>query len=80
MHVSGIAEVVGAIALLVTPFRRAAAWGLALLLIAVFPANIDMALYSIQVTSTPLPQWLLWARLPLQPLLIWWIVWAAEAV
>jgi uncharacterized membrane protein len=53
--------------------RRAAAWGLIALLIAVFPANVYMALDHVQVTANPLPVWLLWARLPLQFVLIWWV-------
>jgi uncharacterized membrane protein len=45
----------------------------------VFPANIYMAMDHIQVTTNPLPGWLLWARLPLQFLLIWWVYQSGEA-
>src|SRR5689334_273150 len=41
--VSGIAEIVGGIALLIPRLRRAAGWGLIALLLAVFPANVYMA-------------------------------------
>lgn len=73
VYLSGIAEVaLGALLL----FRRSstiAAWGLILLLIAVFPANLHMA-----VNSEQFPQFspsLLWLRLPLQAVLIAWAYW-----
>ncbi len=77
VYVSGAAEIAGGIGVL-TRFRRLAAYGLIALLIAVLPANIYMAQAHIQVTATPLPNWLLWARLPLQGLLIWWMARVAK--
>lgn len=74
VHVSGAAEVAGGIGLLLPPpVRRFAAIGLIALLVAVFPANVAMAL---DPASAPIdaPAWVLWARLPLQPLLMW-LVW-----
>ena len=72
--VSGLAEIAGGFGLLIPRLRRPAAWGLAALLIAVFPANVYMATGNIQMTRTPLPSAFLWARLALQPLLIWWVL------
>ncbi len=72
--VSGLAEMAGGIGLLIPLVRVAAAWGLVALLIAVFPANIYMAMAHIQITQTPLPPAVLWARLALQPLMIWWVL------
>lgn len=66
---SGIAEVVLGIGLLFPATRTLSAWGLMLLLILVFPANIYMAMAS---RFKKLPAWLRWGRLPLQGLLIWW--------
>jgi uncharacterized membrane protein len=67
---SGAAEVAGGLGLLLPATRRWAAWGLLALLLAVFPANI----YMLQIhTQLHLPAWVAWARLPLQPLLMWWI-------
>lgn len=66
---SGIAEIVLGIGLLFPATRSLSAWGLMLLLIAVFPANIYMAMAS---RFRKLPAWLRWGRLPLQGLLIWW--------
>lgn len=61
---SGVAEVAGGLGLLwrAGPLRRAAGWGLALLLVAVYPANVQMALDG--------GGWGLWARLPLQGALV----------
>ncbi|HET9504013.1 MAG TPA: DoxX family protein [Hymenobacter sp.] len=67
---SGAAEVAGGLGLLLPATRRAAAWGLLALLLAVFPANI----YMLQIhEQLHLPAWALWARLPMQPLLLWWV-------
>ncbi len=64
----GFLEVVLGIGLLFEPTRIAAAYGIILLLIAVFPAN----LYMYQRKNKGLPKWLLFLRLPLQLLLIGW--------
>ena len=66
---SGIAEIILGIGLLFPATRSLSAWGLILLLIVVFPANVYMATSS---RFRKLPAWLRWARLPLQGLLIWW--------
>ncbi|RYC69062.1 DoxX family protein [Spirosoma sordidisoli] len=66
---SGVAEVVLGLGLLLPATRPWAAWGLILLLMAVFPANVFMATSS---RFQKLPAWLRWGRLPLQALLIWW--------
>jgi uncharacterized membrane protein len=70
VFVSGVAEVLGGVGLPVTETRRVAAWGLAALLVAVMPANIQMALDHERWRS--IPEWALWARVPLQLPLIWW--------
>jgi uncharacterized membrane protein len=70
VYVSGAFEILFGGALLVPRFRRLAAWGLVALLIAVFPANVQMALHHESYASWSVP--LLWARLPLQGLLVAW--------
>ena len=71
--VSGVAEVLLGVLLLVPRFQVMAAWGLIGLLIAVFPANLNMALNAEQFrTVSPLA---LWIRLPIQALLIAWAYW-----
>lgn len=77
--VSGVAEVAGGLAVLPRATRPAARWGLLALLVAVFPANVHMALHPEEVPGADdIPRWLLWARLPLQPLCMLW-VWRATA-
>lgn len=75
VYVSGVCEMVGGAALLVPRVRRAAAWGLILLLLAVFPANVHMAINRVSPPGMDIAPWLLWLRLPLQFVLIaalWW--------
>jgi uncharacterized membrane protein len=77
--ISGVAEIVGGVAVLTRPTRRFARWWLLGLLLAVFPANVQMAVNPEQVRGLDLdrvPRWALWARLPLQPLAMLW-VWRA---
>jgi len=74
--ISGVFEVVGAIGILIPKVRLISAYGLITLCIAVFPANLNMALHPEQFSS--IPAVLLWLRLPLQVLLIWFIVWAIK--
>ncbi len=74
--VSGVAEVLGGIGLLIPRLRKAAGWGLVALLAAVFPANVYMATEASRFAALA-PAWLLWARLPLQPLAMAWVWWAA---
>ena len=77
--VSGATEIVGAVAVLHPATRRFGRWWLLGLLLAVFPANIHMAVSPEQIKGLGLekvPRWTLWARLPLQPLAMLW-VWRA---
>jgi uncharacterized membrane protein len=70
VHVSGAFEVLGGIGLLVPATQRVAAWGLVALLIAIVPANVYMAM---DYAAWPrIPEWVLWARVPVQVPLIWW--------
>lgn len=75
VYVSGVAEILGGLGLILPATRRAAAWGLIALLIAVFPANINMAINHIPLGDRALPTWALWGRLPLQAVLIAWAWW-----
>lgn len=74
---SGACEIAGGLGLLVTRTRRAAGIGLVLLLVAVFPANVQMLLDARAAHASTLAQTLLWARLPLQLAIIAWVVHAA---
>ncbi len=70
---SGVAEIALGALVLFPRFAFAARWGLIALLVAVFPANVHMALHT--ELYPDLPPAALWGRLPLQFMLIWW-VWA----
>lgn len=73
VYVSGAFEILGGVGLLLPFSQRFAAWGLIALYVAVFPANVNMAVNDIQLSKKkPLPRWVAWARLPLQPVLIAW--------
>ncbi len=78
VYLSGVAEIAGGLGLLVPKRRRMAGFGLAALLTAVFPANVYMATNNVQVTRQPVPHWMLWARLPLQAVLVWWVLWCSK--
>ena len=71
---SGVAEIAGGLGLLLPATRKLAGWGLAALFVAVFPANVDMALRG----AFGLPSWLLWLRLPFQIPLVLWALWAGR--
>jgi uncharacterized membrane protein len=76
VYVSGFFEVLGGAGLLVPPAQRAAAWGLVALYVAVFPANLNMAVNHVYLSpDKPIPDLALWARLPLQAVLIAWAWW-----
>ncbi len=77
--VSGVAEIAGAALVLPASSRRLGRWWLLALLVAVFPANVHMAVSPEQIKGLDLrkvPRWALWARLGLQPLAMLW-VWRA---
>ncbi len=71
---SGVAEIAGGLGVLVPRTRRLAGLGLIALLAAVFPANLYMARNPGKFSR--IPNWALYARLPLQPLMMW-SVWRA---
>ena len=79
VEISGICECLGGIGALISPLRRLAAAGLVALLIAVFPANVDMALHAGRYSDIA-PGWALYVRLPVQLALIAWVWWAAGGV
>ena len=76
VYISGVAELIGGAGLLITDTRIAAAWGLIILLVAVFPTNIDMAWKAFQQHGLTLRTWVLLFRLPIQFVLIYWIYWS----
>ena len=78
---SGAAEIAGAAAVASVPTRMIGRWWLIAVLVAVFPANAHMAVNPDHIRGLDLdqiPRWALWARLPLQPLLVLWVLRATE--
>jgi uncharacterized membrane protein len=78
VYVSGFFEILGGVGLLYPGTRRAAAWGLIALLIAVFPANIHMLVNEVYLEGMPQERWLLWARMPVQLLFAVGVAWTGE--
>jgi uncharacterized membrane protein len=77
--VSGVFEILGGAGLLVPRVRRAASLGLVALYVAVFPANVNMALNHLTFDGvTPISPVLLWLRLPFQGVLIAWALWVGR--
>jgi len=72
--ISGACEILGGIGVLWARTRRLAGIGLIALLVAVFPANIEMAQHPLRYADIAAPA-ILYARLPLQLLLIAWVWW-----
>jgi uncharacterized membrane protein len=70
VELSGVAELLGGIGVLLPRTRRLAGSWLIALLAAVFPANLYMAREPERFNR--FPRWALYARLGLQPLMMWW--------
>ena len=70
VYISGVCEIVFGVLLLPSQTRKPAAWGIIALLVAVFPANIQMMLNYWNQENPYL--WVAVLRLPLQPFLIFW--------
>jgi uncharacterized membrane protein len=71
---SGVAEIAGGAGLMIPRRRRLAGWWLIATLLAVFPANVHMALHPDQFPKVPGGAAALWARLPFQGVFIAWVV------
>lgn len=77
---TGVAELAGAVGLMIPRLRRAAGMGLALYAVCVFPANIQHAINDLGLAQPHLG----WAyhgpRLLFQPVIVWWALWAGEVI
>jgi uncharacterized membrane protein len=74
--ISGAAEIALGLGLVSPRTRRWASYGLIALFVAVFPANVYMAVAGVAPLGAPVPPWAAWGRLPLQPLFMltaWWV-------
>ena len=79
VYISGFFEILGGIGLLIPAVSRAAAWGFVLLFIAVYPANLNMAINDIHLQNIPDGAWFQAIRLPFQFVLIAWAWWLTRS-
>ena len=78
IYVSGFFEILGGIGLIVSRTKRFAGYGLILLLLAVFPANVYVARENVQLGGLMNYSFYQWFRLPLQFVLIFWVWWTSR--
>ena len=78
VYISGVFEVLGGLGLVLGRTRLLAGYGLMALLVAVFPANIHMALNPETFASPSLPAWGLYVRLPIQFVVMAWVYWSIQ--
>lgn len=78
IYLTGIFEIAGAVGLLIPGTRKLAGIGLVLMLIAVFPANVNAALNGIPLGGDPPTP--LWLRAPMQILFVGMVWWASIRV
>ena len=84
VYLSGVAEVALGLGVLFERTRRVSAWGLVALLVAVFPANVHMAvsddfdLRGVPARFRDPSDAVLWARLPMQAVLVAWARWYTD--
>jgi uncharacterized membrane protein len=76
VYVSGVAEIAGGVGLMSKTARQPAGWWLIATLIALFPANVRMALHPEGFPR--IPSLALWARLPFQGVFIAWVLRAMQ--
>lgn len=76
---TGLCELAGAAALFGPRLRVAAGWALAAYAVCVWPANLKHAIDDLSA-GTGLPIWYHAPRLALQPVIIWWALWASGAI
>ena len=78
VYISGVAEIMVGVGVLLPATRRLAGWGTIALLAAVYPANIYMLTHEIYLPDMPQEKWLLWARMPVQFVFAAWALWVAD--
>lgn len=80
IYLTGIAEIVGAVGLLIRRYRSVVGIALGIYFVLVFPANIYVAVSGVEESLPGLPNasWYSWVRLLFQPLYIWWVLRATQ--
>lgn len=77
---TGLCEIAGAVGLLTGRFRRAAALGLALYAVCVYPANLKHAFDHVAIAGIPDSWWYHGPRLAFQPVFVWAALWAGGLI
>ncbi|MCE4224859.1 DoxX family protein [Methylobacterium sp. C25] len=77
---TGLCELAGAVALMTNRLRRLAGFLFALYAVCVFPANLKHAFDHISVPPIPDSWWYHAPRLALQPVMVWWALYAVHAI
>ncbi len=90
VYLSGLAELAGALGLLVPlavyrllklpNLRPLVGLGLALMLSVIVIANINVAVQGLQVQGLPFPAWYYWVRVLLQPVFVVWALFVAGVI
>lgn len=75
---TGVAEIAGAVGLLIPQLRKWAGIGLALYALCVWPANLNHAINGISLGGEALGWWYHGPRLAFQPVLIWLALWVGQ--
>ena len=76
--ITGIFELLGGIGLLIPRMRRYSSWGLAALLVAIWPANIYHAILDRRSNRWEKTRFYHIVRFPMQIALIAWVLWAGN--
>ena len=76
---TGLCEIAGAIGLVTKQWRRTAGWAFASYAVCVYPANVNHAIHDLG-TGTGLSIWYHVSGLLLQPVIVWWALWATRIV
>lgn len=80
IDLTGVAEILGGLGILLPPVRKAAAIGLALYAICVYPANVYQAFWHVRVPPLPDSWWYNGPRLAFQPVFVWWALFAGGLI
>lgn len=78
IYLSGVFEIVGGIGLMVSKTKHLASYGLIILLLAVYPANIYVAWEKVQLGGFMSNSFYQWFRVVMQIPLIYWVWWTAK--
>jgi uncharacterized membrane protein len=80
VFLTGVAEIAGAVGLLIPSLRKAAGIGLALYALCVWPANFNHALNDISIAGTHMSWYYHGPRLVFQPVFIWLALWVGDII